>query len=255
MELKKLHNRTFLITGAAQRLGHEIASSLAEQGSNIVIHYRSSEDEAKSFADELRKLNIKAFTIKANLESQEEAKGLIGRAWELAGPIDGLVNSASIFSKSSLLDFSAEELMQNIMVNSFAPLVLARSFVELNKKIKTEKRPVIINMLDTRIADYDREHAAYHISKRMLFTLTRMMALEFAPAVRVNAVAPGLILPPKGLEQSYLEQLKESNPLNDIGNPSQIADAVLFLIENEFITGQVIYVDGGRHLRSSVYGN
>ena len=254
MESKKLQGRTFLVTGAAKRLGRTVALKLAQEGSNIVIHYRSSKDEAETFQNELQNLGVKAFAIQANMESPEQAQGLLPAAWKLAGAIDGLVNSASIFSKSTLMDFSADDLMNNIMVNSFAPLVLSRSFVELNRQRSTEKRPVIINFLDTRITDYDRENAAYHLSKRMLFTLTKMMAIEFAPAIRVNAVAPGLILPPKGQDQSYLEQLKSSNPLNDIGNPSQIADAVFFLACNEFITGQVIYVDGGRHLKGSVYG-
>ena len=140
------------------------------------------------------------------------------------------------------------------MINALAPLLLSRSFVELNKSRQPSLRPVIVNFLDSRITDYDRQHAAYHLAKRALFTLTKMMALEFAPGVRVNAVAPGLILPPSGKDRSYLEQLKSSNPLNSIGEVDQIVDAVRFLINNEYVTGQVIFVDGGRHLLSNTYG-
>jgi pteridine reductase len=119
---------------------------------------------------------------------------------------------------------------------------------------KLDKLPVIINMLDSRITDYDRQHVAYAIAKRTLFTLTKMTALEFAPGVRVNGVAPGLILPPSGKDQSYLEQLKSTNPLNGIGTIEQILEAVRFLVDNEFITGQIIFVDGGRNLLSNTYG-
>jgi pteridine reductase len=113
---------------------------------------------------------------------------------------------------------------------------------------------VIINMLDCRITDYDRQHAAYHLAKRALFTLTKMLALEFAPGLRVNGVAPGLILPPAGKDRSYLEKLKSTNPLNAIGTVEQVVEAVRFLVNNEFITGQVIFIDGGRNLLSNTYG-
>ncbi|MFW6158915.1 MAG: SDR family oxidoreductase, partial [Planctomycetota bacterium] len=112
----------------------------------------------------------------------------------------------------------------------------------------------IVNFLDTRVVAYDREHVAYHLSKRMLFSLTRMMALEFAPAVRVNAVAPGLILPPPGRDRAYLERLKSSNPLNRVGTLGQVTEAVLFLLGNEFVTGQVVFVDGGQHMNGRTYG-
>ena len=104
------------------------------------------------------------------------------------------------------------------------------------------------------MVDYDRAHAAYHLSKRMLFTLTRMMALEFAPQIRVNAVAPGLILPPPGQDASFLERMASTNPLGRHGDASDVADAVLFLTGAGFVTGQVIYVDGGRHMKGAVYG-
>jgi hypothetical protein len=111
----------------------------------------------------------------------------------------------------------------------------------------------IVNFLDTRVLDYDREHMSYHLSKRALFTLTRAMALEFAPAIRVNAVAPGLVLPPAGKDQSYLDALVHTNPLQAHGSVEDVAAAVLFLVTSPFVTGQVIYVDGGRHMLGGVY--
>jgi NAD(P)-dependent dehydrogenase (short-subunit alcohol dehydrogenase family) len=111
----------------------------------------------------------------------------------------------------------------------------------------------VVNLLDTRIQDYDKNHVSYHLSKRGLMSLTKMTALEWAPQVRVNAVAPGLILVPEGEGEDYLKKLANTNPMQTVGNVGNITDAILFLIRNEFVTGQIIYVDGGRHLKGRVY--
>ena len=146
------------------------------------------------------------------------------------------------------MDFSLKDLEDNVQVNAISPLLIGRSFA------KQGCEGAVVNFLDTRITEYDSGHAAYHLSKRMLFTLTRMMALEFAPSVRVNAIAPGLILPPPGEDVLYLQKLAPTNPLNRIGSPESITDAVLFLLNSEFVTGQVIFVDGGYHIKGNVYG-
>jgi hypothetical protein len=109
-------------------------------------------------------------------------------------------------------------------------------------------------MLDTRAFDHDPRHFAYHLSKRTLFSLTRIMAAEFAPKIQVNAIASGLILPPEGKDESYLASLAHTNPMQRYGGPRDITEAVLFLLRSTFITGQVIHVDGGRHLKGAFYG-
>jgi hypothetical protein len=113
---------------------------------------------------------------------------------------------------------------------------------------------LIVNMLDTRILNHDEEHAAYHISKRMLFTITRMLALELAPQIRVNAVAPGLVVPPEGKDEYYLAKLAYTNPLHTYGSAEDVARAVMFLVHSDFVTGQVMYVDGGHHMLGRTYG-
>jgi pteridine reductase len=246
--------RTYLITGAANRIGRGLAMGLARQADAIVIHYNSSESSAQQLSKEITEMGCKAFTIAADLASGAQIAELIKRAQDLAGHIDVLINNASIFEEGRLGEITIDDINRNMMINAYAPLLLSRSFVELNRNRKSPALPVIINMLDSRITEYDRQHAAYHIAKRTLFMLTKMTALEFAPAVRVNGVAPGLILPPSGKDQSYLEQLKSSNPLNRIGTVEQIVEAVRFLVDNEFVTGQVIFVDGGRNLLSNTYG-
>lgn len=243
-----------MITGAANRIGRAIALSAAKEAAAIIIHYHSSKSQAEDLAKEITDTGAKGFTIAADLGSADEAAELINRAWDMAGPIDVLVNNASIFEAGLLTEISIDDLQRNMMTNAYAPLLLARSFAKLNENRVSDTLPIIINLLDARITDYDRLHAAYHLSKRALLSLTKMMALEFAPDIRVNAVAPGLILPPKGKDQSYLEELKSANPLNAVGNVEQITDAVRFLVDNDYITGQIIYVDGGRHLNGSIYG-
>jgi pteridine reductase len=123
---------------------------------------------------------------------------------------------------------------------------------------KRQKVGVIVNILDSRITDYDSLHVPYHLSKQMLFSLTRMLSQELAPGFRVNAVAPGAILPPREFtpaeEDRWIVQRSQTNPLGKVGSTEEISSTVEFLVQNDFITGQVIFVDGGRHLNGSFYG-
>jgi hypothetical protein len=246
--------RTYLITGGAHRIGKALVHGLANEAAGVIIHYGKSKSPAEELANEIIKTGVKVSLISANLELPEEASDLIARAWEMSGPIDVLINNASIFEEGRLAEITVEDLNRNMMINAYAPMLISRSFAGLNKGRQITVLPVIINFLDSRITEIDRQHAAYHLAKRTLFSLTKMMALEFAPNVRVNGVAPGLILPPKDKDRSYLEQLKSTNPLNSIGDIEQIINAVRFLVDNEFVTGQVIFVDGGRNLLSNTYG-
>ncbi len=248
-EASPLAGQAALVTGAARRLGRAIALALAGEGVSVAVHYRSSAAEAQVTADELEGLGVGAWPVQADLAEPDEAAALLGRAAEAAGaPIEILVNSAGVFAPSRVLEFTLDELARNVQVNAAAPLLLCRA-------LAAQQRPgQIVNMLDGKVVECDAEHAAYHLSKRMLFTLTRMLALELAPRVRVNAVAPGLILPPAGEDESYLEAMAHSNPLHRHGGEADIVRAVLFLLHSEFITGQVIYVDGGRHMEGRTYG-
>jgi NAD(P)-dependent dehydrogenase (short-subunit alcohol dehydrogenase family) len=244
-----LAGRTALVTGAAKRIGRATALALAREGANVVIHYRSSRQDAEALAAEIAGQGRRAWALAADLADPGEADRLVPRAADLAGPLDIVVNSASIFPASTLATMTVEDVAGNMQVNAMAPFLVGRAFHAAGRS------GVIVNFLDTRIVHYDAAHAAYHVSKRACFNLTRMMALEFAPAVRVNAVAPGLILPPPGEDESYLRRLAGQNPLGRHGSLEGVTDAVLFLVRAEFITGQVIYVDGGFHMKGSVYGS
>ncbi len=242
-----LAGKTALVTGAAKRLGRAVAVALADAGADVVVHYRHSETEANDAAESIRRAGRRAWTLAANLAEPEQAADLMARAVDAAGAIDILVNNASTFDTGRILDTTADQIVANVHLHAAAPLLLSQAMAA------QEREGHILNFLDARMVDYDREHAAYHLSKRMLFTLTRMLAIELAPRIAVNAIAPGLILAPDGDDDSYLRRLASTNPMNRHGDADEIARAALFLLTSRFITGQVIYVDGGRHMKGSVY--
>jgi len=232
-----------LITGAGKRIGREIAIALAAEGANIVVHYRSSAREAEELCSQLAEYHVLSWPVKADFENAEEYETLIKRSVETAGWLDILINSASTFFPNTLKDLEFEGLMKGMKVNAWAPLVLIRDFA------RTIGQGKIINILDTRIIGYDRSHVGYILGKHALYTLTRMAAIDFAPHITVNAVAPGLILPPPGKDEDYLNWLANRVPLKKHGKASDITEAVIYLLKSDFVTGQVIYVDGGRHLK------
>lgn len=238
-----LTGKTAVITGAARRIGREVALMLAAEGVDVVIHYRNSEDEARELAGLITGMGRRAWTLRADLSVGEEVDSLIPRAHELVGPINILINNASAFPRSTLATLTLESLMDSIKTDAWAPFALSREFAAV------PGAEHIVNLLDTRVtSSYDWGHTGYLAAKHMLHLFTRMTAIKYAPGIAVNAVAPGLILPPEGKSLSYLENLSDELPLKRIGNPRQVAEAVLFLVSSEFITGQVIYIDGGRHL-------
>lgn len=236
------------MTGASRRLGRATAEMLVREGLDIAVHYGRSGDEAAGLAAWVRDQGRRAAHLGADLADPADAEALLDRARAALGPVDVLINNASIFPEGTLRSMSAEEVHANVQVNALAPLLLSRAFAAQGG------RGSIVNLLDCRIADYDHKHAAYHLSKRMLYSLTKMMALEFAPQVRVNGVAPGLILPPPGEDEAYLDRLAHTNPLQTRGEAADVVRAIAFLLKSPFVTGQVIFVDGGRHLKGCVYG-
>lgn len=244
-----IEGKTALITGGAKRIGRATALALARAGANVVVSYRSSESEARELAQEVTTLGVRGFAIQADLSDRRQVESLIERSMELAGPIRILINNASAFPKADFETVTLDELISSVTIDAWAPFALGRIFAA------QPEAGHIVNMLDTRIvANYDWSHFAYNAAKHMLGLFTTMMAVRFAPQVAVNAVAPGLILPPEGMPASYLEGLKDSLPLQRIGDPAFVADAILFLVTSEFITGQVIFVDGGRHVREAGSG-
>lgn len=242
-----LRGKTALVTGAAKRLGRAMALALARQGVHVIVHYHRSEAEARQVLEEIQQGQGVGWLIQADLNRPEEAETLLDKARDQAGLVDILINNASIFQEETLWESSSASLQRNMHLHAYAPLVLARA-------LAAQDRPAhIINLLDSRVQDYDKQHLPYHLSKRTLLSLTRILALELAPKISVNGIAPGLILPPEGQDPDYLEKLAHTNPLNCHGGPQDIVDALLFLLQSRFISGQIIYVDGGRHMKGKIY--
>ena len=238
-----LRGKTAIVTGAARRIGRAISIALGKAGANVVIHdHQSLRGECEHLCDERDLFGVKTWIVTADFENPSESASVIERALNVAGNLDMLVNSAAIFVGDTLRDADFKNLASHMQINAWAPLSLSREFARLVGRGK------IINLLDTRINGYDWQHVSYILSKHALHVLTKMTAVEFAPAISVNAVAPGLILPPPGKDVAYLEKLARTVPLKRHGGTQDVVDAVLFLLKSDFITGQVVCVDGGRHL-------
>ncbi len=237
-----LAGKTALVTGAARRLGRAIALSLAREGASLVIHYGRSGEAAQELVEEVRRGGGDAWLVGADLANPGQVESLLPRALEQAGRLDVLVNNASVFRADSLMDVNLDDMIENLKVNAWAPFALSRAFA------LHAGRGAIVNLLDTRVVSYDWKHVSYIVSKSALALLTRMTAVAYAPNIRVNAVAPGLILPPPGEDEGYLEKLADTVPLKRHGGSEDIAEAVVYLVKSDFVTGQVLYVDGGRHL-------
>lgn len=242
-----LQGKTALITGAVRRVGRTMALALAEEGVNIVVHALPSED-TKDIHDELAGRGVRAWTVTADFGKAEGYEALIARAIEAAGSLDILINNASIFHPNTLATVDFDSVVQHMQVNAWAPFVLSRDFARLAGRGK------IINMLDSRVSGYDWAHVAYILSKHALAVMTKMTAVQFAPAVTVNSISPGLILPPPGKDESYLDLLSDTVPLKRHGDPADIAEAALYLLKSDFLTGQIINVDGGRHIMEYDHG-
>ncbi|MGH8325687.1 MAG: SDR family NAD(P)-dependent oxidoreductase, partial [Steroidobacteraceae bacterium] len=213
-----MQGRTALITGGARRIGRETALALAQQGASVVIHFHHSEREAQALAGELERLGVGAWTLRADLCDPGDRGTLIERARALAGGLDILVNNASIFPAEPFNELTWRQLSLDMEVNAWAPLAFSRDFA------RGIARGSIINLQDTHLEGYDLEHAGYILSKHVLAALTRMMALALAPAVTVNAVAPGFI--DTDMTRATARRMGITTPLPDTPSLPIGADAV-----------------------------
>jgi pteridine reductase len=244
-----LAGRHILVTGGARRIGAAIVRELARAGAHVVIHCRESAEAAQATAREARACGVQAWVVTADLADPADVERCMDAVLvATGGKLDGLVNNASHYPPSHLLSVPPYEIEDSLRLHAVAPLLLARRMAALGGTGD------IVNVLDARMTMYDADHAAYHLGKRMLLTLTSMLALELAPRFRVNAVAPGAVLQPDGEPAAELERLAAFNPLQRHGSPQGVADCVRFLMTCDFMTGQTLYYDGGYHLKAATYG-
>ena len=237
-------NQTALITGASQRIGRALTLHLAEKGWNVMIHYNASAEKALELARQLqKKFPAQQFeTLQGNLSNTEEVKDLLPKALGVFSKINLLVNNASVFDPGYIDETSLELFDQQMDVNLKAPFFLIQCF----KNLIGEGN--IINFLDTRVTDNYSNFAAYSLSKKALWELTKMAALEFAPEIRVNAIAPGVTLAPADKGQSYLENLAQQIPMKKPGGVEPIIQSLDYILNNKHLTGQLLFADGGENL-------
>ncbi len=236
--------KTALITGAAKRVGKAMAIHLANQGWNIAIHYNSSADAATSFQKQLAidHPNQQFALFKADLNQAEEVEQLLSGVIQIMGNPDLLINNASVFEPAWLGQTTTEFLDSQMNVNFRAPFILTRNFAQ------QIKRGVIINFVDTRIVNNRSNFAAYSISKKALWEMTKMAALEFGPDIRINAIAPGLTLPPEEKGEDYLWKLAGNIAMKRPGGLEPILKSLDFILNNDYMTGQLLFCDGGENL-------
>lgn len=235
-------NGTALITGGAKRLGRAIAIRLAELGFDIALHYNTSRGDAERVAGEIEAAGAGCDLFACDLSDGEAVLQLIGRVTHVFSDLSILVNNASIFERGPLLDTEPELFDRHFDINYRAPFFLTRDFA------RHRDQGLVINLVDTKISRNAGAYFAYTLTKKSLFEFTKMAAAQLGPKIRVNAVAPGLVLPPAGEDESYLAERAKSIPLQRHGDPAAVCNAIAYLVDNRFITGQCIYVDGGEHL-------
>jgi pteridine reductase len=233
-----------LITGSAVRVGREIAFHLADAGWDLALHYNSSLKEVSILEADLKESYLKQrfHPFKASLMSEDETKELIPSVINYFGQVDLLINNAAIFEKASLRGTSVQILDRHWQINCRAPFILINEFANLAEK------GVIINIVDSRITKNNSDYLAYTLSKKALWEMTKMAAIELAPAFRVNAIAPGALLPPAGKGIDYLEKVAAKSPLKIPVRMSSILKSIDYILENDSMTGQLLFCDGGAHL-------
>lgn len=242
------HQPVVLITGAARRLGAAIARHFASHAWRVAIHCRHSLPEAQALFAELGGSAKGHLLLQGDLLDEQFAENLLPQVLAAAGHLDCLINNASEYQRRPLKDISRMQLQADYAINFTAPFFLMQSFRHHCRNGN------IINILDQSISKTDPGGGAYALAKKSLRDATEACALEWAPEIRVNAVAPGLVLPPPGVSMEKMQRLLPRVPMQAAVNLADICRACLFLAETKSLTGQIIYTDGGLHLHNGDLG-
>lgn len=234
--------KTALVTGAAHRVGRGLALGMAQAGANVVINYNSSEEEAAETAEMVAALGVGALPFKADIADHRQVEAMAQAARERFGGVDILVNNASIFTKTPVptTNFEAWHQVTRVLIdgafyvaNAVAPDMLAKG------------QGAMVFIVDLSAWEAWPGYTGHAVGKSGMLALSRQLALELAPAVRVNAVAPGPTLPPVHYSPEKVERTSHKTLLGRWGSPADIAQAVLYFVQADYVTGEVIAVDGG----------
>lgn len=247
-----IKGKTALVTGGAVRVGKAITLALAREGANVIINYNSSADAAEETRQEAEALGVKGLIVQADVGDYQQVKDLVSKGVNRFGGIDILVNSASLWRQTPfpMNDLEDWHLITNILINGsfycaneIAPLMLKAGQGE------------IINIIDLAAFEPWPNFIAHSVGKSALLALSRQLALELAPNVKVNAIAPGPVLPPPDYSQARIDQTAQRTLLNRWGTVEDIAKTALFFIQSDYITGEVLAVDGGERFGHKKVGD
>lgn len=240
-----MNNRIALVTGGAQRVGEAIVRHLAAAGWSVWIHYNRSEKQAIALVSELQRMYPDRFFdgVKADLSQHAEVLELFPQLEDKGQIPNLLVNNASVFTRGTIRNTDEALWTDQLDVNLKAPFFLMRDFEKFCKD-----RGIIINLVDTRITRNEPDFSAYTLSKKALWELTKMAAMEWSPRIRVNAVAPGATLHPADEDEEYLRKVAACTPMKEPGGLLPVLQSIDFILQNEYLTGQLLFADGGENL-------
>lgn len=240
-----LKGKTALVTGAAKRVGHEIALGLARRGANIIVHYNTSAADARGAVAEITKLGVGAVAVKADQSNARQVKAAVAQALRRFGRIDVLVASAAVYKKTPFDTLTEADWDLHIDANLKGPFLFA---LEIGRHMKRRKLAgKIVMFADWAAIRPYADYLPYCVSKAGIICLTRSLAKALGPKVQVNAIAPGPILLPPDFTPAERRAVINATLVKRVGSPQDIVNSVLFLIEgSDFITGHTLLVDGGR---------
>lgn len=232
-----------LVTGGSRRIGRAVVLTLARAGWDVAVHHRDSQADAARTADEARALGVRAAVVRADLADEAQVRGLVAQAAQALGPLSVLVNNASVFEDDRVGGLERAVWDRHIETNLRAPLVLAETFAA-----QAPDGSAIVNLLDQRVLKPDPRFISYALSRNGLWWATRTLAQALVPRIRVNGVGPGPTLPSIHQTEADFAAEAAGTLLRRPGSPEAVAQAVLWLIDADMVTGQMIAVDGGQHL-------
>ncbi len=241
----KLEGMNALVTGAGQRVGREIALGLAKQGCNLILHYYSSEGKAEETLREIEACGVTAISVQADLRKENELASLFSAADSCFDRLDVLVNSAAIMEKKPFLDVDRDDWFKTMALNLRAPFFC----IQEAARQMLPGNGAVVNISDIAGLRPWANYPVHSISKAGVEMLTQVAAVAFAPDIRVNAVAPGPVMKPDFLDDDRWEEIGGAVPLQRTGTADDVSRAVIFLCENDYITGETLTVDGGNVLR------
>jgi pteridine reductase len=242
----ELKGKVALVTGAGTRVGRAIALALGKAGMRVAVHYASSQKGARETAEEIIRGGSDARTLPGDLMDPATGPRLVEHTVKVFGSLDVLVNSAAVMLRTPIGEVLVEDWDAMFALNLRAPFFLS----QVAARAMADRGGVIVNIADLAAFETWRGYIPHSITKAGIVQMTRGLAHALAPKIRVNAIAPGPVLLPDGWTQEQADKLISTTPLGRLGSPEDVAHAVLYLLGADYVTGETIIVDGGRHIRT-----